>query len=644
MCDTLIPGWSQPPGGAPDDTPSNPGLLDRVAQLIALIEDPDARAKLARLLDALDSPTANLLLGGPPHGITTMTHERRVMLLRSWADSTLEIKRAGFQALKRLVHVAHYAFPTAGASHPAWRAVGYPGPLPHAPDEVNKRLPIVNVAKDMTLDCDVVIVGSGAGGGVAAGVLAAAGRSVIVLEKGAQHTPRDFSHVEGEGFANDYLDHGLMMTQSGSMPVLAGTGVGGGTVINYATSLALPDATRAEWDRISGLSLFGGAQFAASLRRVQERLGVNTRWNDPSPRDAILERGCHALGWHVDTQPRNVIGCPSHQACGYCGLGCRHNAKQSTALTYLADAVQHGARIVDRCDVLRVLIHQRRAWGVIARVTRSGGRSVMLTVRAKTVILAAGAIMTPALMTRSGVKNRNIGRGLRLHPVTAIGAYFDERVEPWTGFLQTRYSAQFINSSGYGARFETAPVAFALPASAFGWDGPAEHATDMRRLAHLSVAGILLRDRAPGRVVTGRDGIPRVHYDLARYDIVNLKSALRGAAELLAAAGAKELVSLHQPPVRVKPGGTGWLARMGSAMDSRGYAAGRMAYIAFHQMASCAMGRDPRHFVVDESGESHEVKGLYVADASAFPTSSGVNPMITIMALADHVARRMMER
>lgn len=641
MCDTLIPGWNDPPGDGPN---ANPGLLARVTQLIGLIEDPDARAKLARLLDALDSPAANLLLGGPPHGITTMTHERRVTLLRSWADSTLEIKRAGFQALKRLVHVAHYAFPTAGGSHPAWRAVGYPGPLPHAPTEVNKRLPIVNVAKDMTLDCDVVIVGSGAGGGVAAGVLAAAGRNVIVLEKGAQHTPRDFSHVEGEGFAADYLDHGLMMTQSGSMPVLAGMGVGGGTVINYTTSFALPDATRAEWDRISGLSLFGSARFTESLARVQQRLGVNTQWSDPSPRDAILERGCKALGWHVAVQARNVIGCPSHQACGYCGLGCRHNAKQSTALTYLADAVQHGARIVDRCEVLRVLVHQRRAWGVIARVTRSGGRSVMLTVRAKSVVLAAGAIMTPGLMARSGVRNRNIGRGLRLHPVTAIGAVFDERVEPWTGFLQTRYSDQFINASGYGARFETAPVAFALPASAFGWDGPAEHAADLRRLAHLSVAGILLRDRAPGRVVTGRDGIPRVHYDLARYDIVNLKSALRGAAELLAAAGAQELFSLHQPPVRAKPGATGWLARMGSEMDARGYAAGRMAYITFHQMASCAMGRDPRHFVVDEAGESHEVKGLYVADASAFPTSSGVNPMITIMAVADHVARGMAEK
>jgi choline dehydrogenase-like flavoprotein len=132
-----------------------------------------------------------------------------------------------------------------------------------------------------------------------------------------------------------------------------------------------------------------------------------------------------------------------------------------------------------------------------------------------------------------------------------------------------------------------------------------------------------------------------VEYELSRYDAANLRAALRGAAEVLASQGATELVSLHQPPVRARPGERGSLASFGSAMDARGYNAGRVAYIAFHQMASCAMGADPARSVVGETGESHEVKGLYVADASAFVTSSGVNPMITIMAIADHVARAM---
>jgi choline dehydrogenase-like flavoprotein len=166
----------------------------------------------------------------------------------------------------------------------------------------------------------------------------------------------------------------------------------------------------------------------------------------------------------------------------------------------------------------------------------------------------------------------------------------------------------------------------------------------MERLAHLSIAGVLLRDREPGRVVTGRDGIPRVEYSLSRSDTRNLRVALRGAAEVLAAQGATDIMTLQQPPVRARPGTAGWLGAFGAAMDARGFAAGRMSFITFHQMASCAMGRDPRHAVVSETGESHDVRGLYVADGSAFVTSSGVNPMLTIMALADHVARGLAER
>lgn len=635
VCDTFVPGWSERTSSEAD-----PGLLERSIGLIERVEDPMARWQIGMLLDALDSGAVNVLLGSPFHAITELGHDQRIALLREWADSAIAMKRAGFQALKRLVLVAHYAFPSRGASHPAWSEVGYPGALPHEPGEVNQPLPIERIEKDATLDCDVVVVGSGAGGGVAAGILAQSLKSVIVLEKGGQHTPKDFSHVEGEGFDELYADHGLMMTKSGSMPILAGSGLGGGTVINYTTSFALPEATREEWNRLSGLSLFTSGRFADALTSVEARLKVSTIFSAPSRRDQILEEGCTARGYHVGVIPRNAAGCPSAEACGYCGMGCRHNAKQSTALTYLRDAVNQGARIVTRADVLHILIDQRRAWGVVARVRKPDGTQVMLTVRAKAVVVACGSIGTPALLTRSGVNNRNIGRGLRLHPVTAVGGFFPERVAPWVGHLQTRYSDQFANlRDGYGAKFETAPVAFALPASAFGWDDPVRHRADIARLAHLGIVGILLRDRASGEVQTGKAGIPRVAYDLSGFDTRNLRVALRGAADVLAAAGASELMTLQQPPVRITPGSPGWLNAFAAAMDARGYAAGRMSFITFHQMGTCAMGRNPRTSVVGETGESHDVKGLYVADASAFPTSSGVNPMITIMAIAHVVAQ-----
>lgn len=636
VCDTF-----QPPDGAGD----RGLLLERVVGLIGSLPNLDDRMRLKQLLGALGAPLVNLALAGRFARFDRLDLAGRIGVLRGWGDSRIQLRRAGFQALKRLVNVAYYTWPMADGSHPAWRAAGYPGPLPPPVQRRSGRLTTVEVTDDATLDCDVVICGSGAGGGVAAGVLADAGLSVMVLEKGENLGPREFTQVEGDMLSAAYLDGGLLMTQSGSLPILAGSCLGGGTVVNWTTSLPLREATRLEWDRRSGLSLFSGRSFAESLARVSARSGVNIDNSDPGVRDQVLERGLRACGWHVDVIPRNATGCPDGLECGYCGYGCRHDAKNSTAKTYLADAVAAGARIVVRCDVERVLSAGGRAVGVTASVRRPGGRAVRLTVRARAVVAACGALHTPALLARSGLANRLIGRGLRLHPVSAVAGYFDERVEPWSGMLQTRRSEQFADQDdGYGAMFETGPVHWALPASAFGWENPEQHSADIRRLANLNLCGVLLRDRDGGRVVTGRDGRPRVHYELSAYDANHMRTAMLGAAQVLAAAGARELITLQQPPVRVIPSANGWLDDFTGALDRRGLDRCRMALISFHQMASCAMGADPGRGVVDETGETYEVRGLFVADASAFVTSSGVNPMITIMAIADHVARGIAER
>jgi long-chain-alcohol oxidase len=645
ICETLVPSVARPddPHGFFAASADGTDLVPRVERLIGMLADPLDRLRLRGLLSALGTFGGNLLTSGRLRSLQAMDLGAREAVLRGWADSGIQLRRAGFQALKRLVHVGYYAWPTAGQSHPAWRHVGYPGPLP-PPVTGFTPLPTLPVERDTTLECDVVVVGSGAGGGVVAGLLAEAGKSVVVLEKGENPTVERFTQVEGDMLNVFYLDAGLMMTQSGSLPILAGSALGGGTVINYTTSFPLPEATRAEWAQRSGLGVFTSPAFDAALRRVSERVGVTTEFSDPAPRDQILERGCRALGWHVDVIPRNVRRCQQGLECGYCGYGCRHGAKGSPAATYLADAARAGARLVVRCEADRVLTQRGRATGVVGRVRQRDGTFVSLTVRARAVVVACGSIYTPAVLARSGVSNPNVGRGLRLHPATAVAGIFPERVEPWTGSIQTRYSDRFADQhEGYGVKFETAPMHFALPASAFGWEGAARYKDDIAKLGHLSIVGVLLRDRDPGRVHVSRGGRPRVHYELSPFDIEHLRQGLRGAAQLLAAAGATELFSVQQPPTRSRPGGTGWLERFGDAMDARGYGRCRMSFITFHQMASCAMGADPAASVVGETGESHDVKGLYVADASTFPASSGVNPMITIMAIADQVAGAMIQ-
>lgn len=641
VCETFLPELVRD-----DDTAAlfatgavRTGAAQRVEHLINLLGDPRDGARLRTLLTVLGSRLANLALNGRMVSFATLEPREREEVLRRWAISPIALRRAGFQALKRLTHVAHFCWPLDDGMHPAWRAVGYPGPL-DPPLDGAKPLPVFPLPGDKTLDCDVVVVGSGAGGGVVAGVLTAAGRDVIVLEKGPNPGASDMTQIEGDMLSALYLDHGLLMTQSGSMPILAGSCVGGGTTINWTTSFALPRSVRAEWDALSGLTLFASPRFGESLERVGRRVNVGTEWNTPGMRDAILERGCRALGWHVDQQPRNVSDCRQGIECGYCGYGCRHGAKNSTAVTYLRDATDGGARLIPRCDVRRILVRAGEATGVEATVERADGTMCSLTVRARAVVVACGAIYTPALLKRSGVANRNIGRGLRLHPASAVVGVFPERVEPWSGALQTRYSDQFANlRHGYGVRFETGPVHFALPASGFGWESAVAFREDVARLAHTSLVGVLLRDRDAGRLAVSREGRPRVSYEPSDHDIEHLRQGLRGAGEILAAAGATDVMSLHTPPVRARPGAAGWLDTLVEGMDARGYRHCRMSFISFHQMGSAAMGREPGRSVVGETGNVHGVRGLYVADASTFPTSSGVNPMITIMAIADHVAR-----
>jgi choline dehydrogenase-like flavoprotein len=641
VCDTLLPSLAR------DDDPAGyyatgalaAGTPGRVETMLAQLANPHDHARLRLLLSVLDSRLANLVQGAGYHSFADLDPATRERLLTSLAHSSVTLRRAGFQALKRLCQFAYFCWPTADGSHPAWRAVGYPGPLPRPAGTIDP-LPVVQPGADLTLDCDVVVVGSGAGGGVVAGLLAQAGRDVVVLERGGNPSSRDLTQVEGEMFDALFLDRGMIMTDSGSMPILAGSCVGGGTVINWTTSFALPDPIRDEWDARSGLGVFAGPDFGDALARVAARLNVGTRWTTPSRRDQLLEAGIRALGWAVEPIPRNVTDCREGLECGFCTYGCRHGAKNTTASTYLRDAITAGARLVPDCAVDQVVTSTGRATGVRARARGVDGRMHRVGVRARAVVVACGAISTPVLLLRSGLSNARIGRNLHLHPVSAMGAFFPDRVEPWGGAMQTRCSARFadMDGRGYGARFETGPIHFALPASAFGWASPRQLREDVGRLAHMGHVGILLRDRDAGRVVPNRWGHPRVHYDVSAYDAAHMRRALEAGARIMAEAGAEELFTLQTPPTRIRPGGAGWLGRFMAAADATGYRKLRMSYVAFHQMGTAAMGADPRRGAVDGRGESFEVKGLYVADGSAFPAPSGVNPMITIMAIADLVA------
>jgi choline dehydrogenase-like flavoprotein len=283
-----------------------------------------------------------------------------------------------------------------------------------------------------------------------------------------------------------------------------------------------------------------------------------------------------------------------------------------------------------------------RASGVEAVVqSPQGPRPFRLSVRAKAVVVAAGSIHSPALLLRSGLAPAATGAHLALHPGTAVFGLMPQEIRPWTGTIQAHYSDQFADlDAGYGFKFETVPVHPSLFALAVPWDSGLQHGDAMANLSRTTLAAILLRDRDGGRVRVDDDGQPVVSYRLSPYDAAHLRRGLIEGARLLEAAGAREIWTPHARWIAYRPDGRESAARDGwlRALDQAGFGPNQIQLASFHQMASCRMGASAGSSVVNEDNQVWNVPGLYVADASTFPGSSGVNPMLTIMGIAHRAA------
>jgi len=620
----------------------DPAVPGRMLEILGRTASRRDRDRLLRVLAALDSRAGALALTGRPAPMSGRPAAAAEAAVRRWAEGRLPQRRLA-DALAPVALLAAYAWPG-----PARDATGYPGPLGPAPD-VPRRLAPLRPDGDEELACDVVVVGSGAGGGVVAAELARAGLDVVVLEKGGYAAERDFSHQEGDAYRDLYLYALTLTTDDLACRILAGSTLGGGTVVNYTTSFATPPAVLAEWAAVSGVDAFVSGEVAASLEAVAGRLGVTEDESRPGVRDQLMERGLERLGWHAAPLPRNVRGCAQDAGCGWCGFGCRLGAKQSTLVTYLEEAAGAGPRLVVGADARRVLVEAAdpagRAAGRAAGVEAVTGEGHRLVVRARAVVAAAGAIETPALLLRSGLGGQ-VGRHLHLHPGTAAMGLFEAPVRWWEGTLQARWSAELRQRLGpYAPVFETVPVHPGTAAAALPWRSAADHRALMERAAHLSLVGVLGRDTSAGRVRVDRDGSPRVRWRLNAADEARLAAGVAAAGEVLAAAGAGEVFSLHRRRLGFRPGAPDAHRAWAEATRRAGFAGGRVTLLSYHQMGSCRIGTDPATSAVGPDHQAHEVEGLYVADASLFPTASGVNPMLSVMALAHraagHIAARL---
>jgi len=472
--------------------------------------------------------------------------------------------------------------------------------------------------------CDVVIVGSGAGGAAAARVLAERGIDVIVVEQGDYHDARDYSSDPLAALPMLYRDAGTTLCEGRPrIPLPVGRAVGGTTVINSGTCLRTPREVLERWRAEFGIEWATALddEFEA-VERALDVLPVDPR---TAGRNAELCRvGADALGLSNGPLPRNA-GAVSR--CSSCPTGCVLDAKRAVHVSELPRAVAAGARVRAGRRIERVLVERGRAIGV-------GGHGY--EVRARAVVLAGGALGTPELLLGQGLANSSgaLGRHLRIHPACWVGARFEQPVRGWEGVMQSWGVDAFADR---GLFFEA--TASPLP---FGAQGLPGVGVQLQRLIaeydRIAVIGVHLSERSEGRVeLHGRRKRMRIAYRLRDDDARALRFGIARAAEIHFAAGALEVYPQLARAPRIGPGEVRRIER-GRAR------AGELRLEAFHPMGTARMGADPRSSVVAPSGECHDVPGLYVVDASLFPTSLKVNPMLTIMACARQIAATLAQR
>jgi len=657
LADTLVPSLAVEPDsdGFYARRASDLAVDGDVARIIERYVSPQQRADFRRLLRTIESRWANLLLSGSPRRFSSESQAERERFLLGWAHSRFGVKRRGFQAVKRLVLFLTYAKAVDHGVNPNWPSIGYDGPrsseISTAPDRSEGRIEPLRPMQEATLEADVCIVGSGAGGSVIAAKLAESGHRVVVLEAGAYRTADDFTQREADAYETMFQGHGVLTSRDLAFSVLAGQTAGGSTTINWMTCLEPPRWARKEWDTECGVTGVASPVFDAFIDEIWNRLHVNVDESTVNPSNDVLRRGSEALGYNLgvdyDVIPRNALGCANR--CDFCFFGCIYNAKQSALVTYLPDAYRAGARFLFDTKADHVVIESGEARGVEATF-RSDGRDFPIHVRASTVVAAGSAIQTPALLLRSGVRSPGVGVGLRLDPTTALFGEFPHPVRMWSGPMQTIVVRRFQESDAghHGPWLESAPGHPGLSALAIPWTSGRAHKDAMRRLDRAASTIVLVRDVAEGRVAIDRRGEPILNYRLSARDRRNLTRGLQEAARIHRAAGACRIGSLHLRECSAGDGShpirPGELDAFVDRVGRLGIRENGVALFSAHAMGSARAGLDPKTSAAKPTGESHEVRNLWIGDGSILPTAPGVNPMISIMAVALRTAGFIRER
>ncbi|XP_058762998.1 long-chain-alcohol oxidase FAO4A-like [Vicia villosa] len=648
------------------------------------------------------------------HSYPHLSPEKREKILQGWSQSYFGLLRMLFRTIKLLTLFVFFTQIDEEENNLSWKAIGYSGPEPEFKAQKKKKNVLHKTSKteencdndkddevfgplykglvhmnyprhiitdslgrvgfpvsvappenkastvsspSLVIQCDAVVVGSGSGGGVIAGVLAKSGYKVLVLEKGNYFARNNLSLLEGQAMEQMYLSNGLVATDDMSVLILAGSTVGGGSAVNWSASIKTPPHVCMEWCHRHELELFESRLYKEALDVVCEKMGVQSDIQEEGFNNAVLRKGCHEMGYPVNTIPRNA---PPDHYCGWCCLGCKDGKKKGTLETWLVDVVKSGnGAILPSCEAIQILHGEKkgrdrkRAKGVAFEIDYNGKKEICV-VESKVTIVACGALRTPPLLKRSGLRNENIGRNLRLHPVTMAWGYFpdspsspelwpEEHKKSYEGGIMTAMSTVVadIERTGYGAVIQTPSLHPGLFSLLMPWSSGLDIKDRMRKFSRTAHVFALARDQGSGTV----DSSNCISYKIKDVDRDNLNKGIEKVLRILAAAGAEEIGTHNNKgrSLNVKKVSYNEFEKFVKEESSRPLTDLSTPICSAHQMGSCRMGVNPKESVVNQMGETWEVEGLYLADSSVFPTALGVNPMVTVQAIAYCTAQHVLQ-
>ncbi|KAK7402434.1 hypothetical protein QQX98_011823 [Neonectria punicea] len=648
-----------------------PEFQDLLRRTLLFVLSSTERTQLFRVLNLLGYSPVSALLTGRTTIISDQPPHIREKILHNWATSRFGILRFLQRQLTLLAKECWIR--TTPTLRPT---LGFPRkPVNCALGEGYEynfiQLPPGNDHE--VIDTDVVIVGSGCSGGVCAKELAEAGLRVLVVDKGYYWSPEYLPMTEAQGPSQMFMNGGHLISDDGSVCVVAGETWGGGGAVNWSASLQLQGYVRRQW-AATGLPFFTSTAFQQSIDRVCDTMGVSTQHIKHSKPNQFLLEGSRKLGWAHSEVPQNTGG--TEHSCGHCSMGCRSGEKQGPAVAWLPKAAAAGANFLEGFNVDKILFENIRGERVSKGVTgiwrardEHGGvagtptTSRKVTITAKKVIVACGSLQSPLLLLRSGLNNPHIGRHLYLHPVSMVGAIYDAETRPWEGPILSSVCSEFENldGHGHGVKLETLSM---IPWSWLTWapwTGGAKFKRLAARFSHMAGFISVPRDRDTGRVYPDPvDGRCRIQYHPSKFDKKNILQGLVALSQINHEAGAREIFTivpgmetylragddLESIPGDGRSKETSeadfdvWIAKL----RSHGFPAPQSFFVSAHQMGTCRMSLTRKAGVVGEDGRVWGTKGLHIIDASVFPTASGVNPAVTVMAIADHLSRTMAEK